>query len=33
MLSTPRDAALKVLAYLGRADFGAQAVADVRDPA
>ncbi len=33
MLSTPQDAASRVLAYLGRPDFGAQPVADVRDPA
>lgn len=32
LLSTPHDAAARVLAYLGRPDFGAQAVADVRDP-
>ena len=30
-LSTPADAARRVLAYLARADFGAQPVADVRD--
>ena len=33
LLSSPQDAAAKVLAYLGRADFGAHPVADVRDPA
>ena len=33
MLSSPEDAAAKVLAYLGRPDFGAHPVADVRDPA
>ncbi len=33
MLSSPQDAAAKVLAYLARPDFGAQPVADVRDPA
>jgi NAD(P)-dependent dehydrogenase (short-subunit alcohol dehydrogenase family) len=33
MLSSPQDAAAKVLAYLARPDFGVQAVADVRDPA
>lgn len=31
MLSSPEDAARKVLAYLARADFGANPVADVRD--
>lgn len=31
MLTSPRDAAQRVLAYLARADFGAQPVADVRD--
>jgi NAD(P)-dependent dehydrogenase (short-subunit alcohol dehydrogenase family) len=31
MLSTPEEAAAKVLAYLERADFGAQPVGDVRD--
>lgn len=31
LLSTPEEAAAKVLAYLERADFGAQPVADVRD--
>ena len=31
MLSTPEEAAAKVLAYLERADFGSQPVADVRD--
>lgn len=31
MLMTPATAAAKVLAYLDRADFGAQPVADVRD--
>ncbi len=30
-LATPADAARRVLAYLARADFGAQPVADVRD--
>ena len=30
-LSTPADAAARVLAYLARADFGSQPVADVRD--
>ncbi|RYF43731.1 MAG: SDR family NAD(P)-dependent oxidoreductase [Comamonadaceae bacterium] len=30
-LATPRDAAAKVLAFLARADFGANPVADVRD--
>ena len=33
MLSSPEDAASRVLAFLGRADFGAHPVADVRDPA
>ena len=33
MLSSPQDAAAKVLAYLNRHDFGANPVADVRDPA
>ena len=33
MLSSPQDAATKVLAYLNRPDFGANPVADVRDPA
>ena len=33
MLSSPEDAAAKVLAYLGRPDFGAHPVTDVRDPA
>ncbi len=33
MLSSPQDAAARVLAYLARPDFGAQPVADVRDPA
>ena len=33
MLSSPEDAAAKVLAYLQRPDFGANPVADVRDPA
>ena len=33
MLSSPEEAAAKVLAYLGRPDFGAHPVADVRDPA
>ena len=32
-LSSPEDAAAKVLTYLGRPDFGAHPVADVRDPA
>lgn len=31
MLSTPEDAARRVLAWLGRADFGQNPVADVRD--
>ena len=31
MLTSPGDAAARVLAYLARADFGAQPVADVRD--
>jgi len=31
-LVSPADAAAKVLAYLARADFGANPVADVRDP-
>ena len=30
MLSSPADAAARILAYLARADFGAEAVADVR---
>jgi len=30
-LDSPAQAATKVLAYLGRSDFGAQPVADVRD--
>ncbi len=33
MLSSPQDAAARVLAYLARPDFGAQPVTDVRDPA
>jgi len=33
MLSSPQDAAANVLAFLNRADFGANPVADVRDPA
>ena len=33
MLSSPEEAAAKVLAYLARPDFGAHPVADVRDPA
>ena len=33
MLSSPQDAAARVLAYLGRPEFGATSVADVRDPA
>jgi len=33
MLSSPQDAAAKVLAYLNRPDFGSNPVADVRDPA
>jgi benzil reductase ((S)-benzoin forming) len=33
LLLTPEVAAAKVLAYLARPDFGAQPVADVRDPA
>jgi len=32
-LSSPRDAAHRVLAWLDRADFGANPVADVRDAA
>jgi benzil reductase ((S)-benzoin forming) len=32
-LDSPAQAAAKVLAYLARADFGTQPVADVRDPA
>jgi benzil reductase ((S)-benzoin forming) len=32
-LSSPEDAAARVLAYLARPNFGAQPVADVRDPA
>ncbi|MGE8319938.1 MAG: SDR family NAD(P)-dependent oxidoreductase, partial [Comamonas sp.] len=31
-LSTPQDAAAKVLAWLDRADFGQNVVADVREP-
>ena len=31
MLSSPAEAAARVLAYLARADFGANPVADVRD--
>jgi NAD(P)-dependent dehydrogenase (short-subunit alcohol dehydrogenase family) len=31
-LSSSRDAAARLVAYLGRADFGANPVADVRDP-
>ncbi len=31
-LTSSRDAAARVLAYLGRADFGANPLADVRDP-
>jgi hypothetical protein len=31
-LTSPEDAAARVLAYLNRADFGATAVADVRGP-
>ena len=31
-LSSSRDAAARLVAYLGRADFGAEPVADVRDP-
>ena len=31
LLSSPQDAAARVLAYLERADFGSQPVADVRD--
>jgi NAD(P)-dependent dehydrogenase (short-subunit alcohol dehydrogenase family) len=31
MLSSPAEAATRVLTYLGRADFGANPVADVRD--
>jgi sepiapterin reductase len=31
-LATPQEAALKVLAYLQRADFGSNPIADVRDP-
>ena len=30
-LSSSQDAAARVIAYLGRADFGATPVADVRD--
>ena len=30
-LTSPTDAATRVLAYLNRADFGANPVADVRD--
>ena len=33
LLSSPEEAAAKVLAYLARPDFGAHPVADVRDPA
>jgi len=33
LLSSPQDAAAKVLAYLNRPDFGTHPVADVRDPA
>jgi benzil reductase ((S)-benzoin forming) len=33
LLDSPAEAASKVLGYLGRADFGANPVADVRDPA
>ena len=33
LLSSPQDAAARVLAYLNRPDFGAHPVADVRDPA
>jgi NAD(P)-dependent dehydrogenase (short-subunit alcohol dehydrogenase family) len=33
LLSSPQDAAAKVLAFLQRPDFGAHPVADVRDPA
>jgi benzil reductase ((S)-benzoin forming) len=33
MLSSPAEAAAKVLAYLARPDFGSNPVADVRDPA
>lgn len=33
MLSSPHDAAARVLAYLARPDFGANPVTDVRDPA
>ncbi len=32
MLSSPQEAAARVLAYLARPDFGANPVADVRDP-
>ena len=32
LLSSPEEAAASVLAYLARADFGSQAVADVREP-
>lgn len=32
-LTSPQDAAKRLLAYLARPDFGAQPVADVRDPA
>jgi hypothetical protein len=31
LLSSPTDAARQVLGYLGRPDFGANPVADVRD--
>jgi hypothetical protein len=31
MLSSPSDAAARVLAFLQRADFGSNPVADVRD--
>lgn len=33
MLTSPAEAAARVLAYLARADFGSNPVADVRDPA
>lgn len=33
LLDTPQAAAAKLIAYLARADFGANPVADVRDPA
>ena len=32
LLSSPQEAAASVLAYLARADFGSQPVADVREP-